>query len=516
MKRILSFCSARPRRSLLLLGALSALPFLWSALFFVPFATLIPAAALLLRESQRSRKRALYGMGFCFFFGYHLPVYSFFLWMYPLESTGMGEGAALFVVLLAWLGLSALHGALYALIFPLFSLLTHKGRSVLSPFVFSALWVLAEWITEQGALAFPWSHLASGLWAFTPFLQSASLFGALFVSFLAVLIPSLLAVSHRQRRSLWAFVALGLFCANLGYGIAVSFRPAEGESLRITAVQGNILSGEKWEEGRLSHILDTYLTLSEEGAGSDLILWPETAVPVNLSLAADFERQYAALSEKLEAPILMGAFLSHESGQTMNAVVAVDENGRYAAYAKRHLVPFGEYLPWRGLLTCVLPVLGEINQLSSDLKAGEDSAVMEAAGVKIGALVCFDSAFPSLSREAVRDGAELLVMATNDSWYKDSPATVQHMSQCVLRAVENRRSVAVAANSGISALITPEGEVTSLLPPLVEGTLTGDVAVVQSRTLYSLAGDAPLLMGAVLLCLGAILIPTKESDDERN
>ncbi len=510
MKPFLCFFSSHPRLSFFVLGALCALPFLFSFLFLVPFAALIPAAALLFREARERKKRSLFSMGFCFFFGYHLPVYSFFLWMYPLESTGLGAGAALGIVCLAWLGLSALHGALFAAVFPLFSLISRRASSVLTPLVFSCLWVAVEFITEQGTLAFPWSRLASGLWAFTPFLQSASLLGSLFVSFLAVLIPSLLADALTHKRSAAAFGALGLFCLNLGYGVAVSFRPWEGEStLTVTAVQGNILSGEKWQEGQLGRILETYFALSEEGAGSDLILWPESAVPVDLSLAPAYEALYADLSRKLKAPILMGTFLSHESGRQQNAVVAVDENGVFASYAKRHLVPFGEYVPWRGLLTAVVPALGEINQLSSDLLAGTDSEVMDVEGVKIGALVCFDSAFPALSRDACLDGARLLVLATNDSWYKDSPATVQHLSQSVLRAVENRRSVAVAANSGISAFISPQGQVTSLLEPLVEGTLTDEVGIHSSLTLYTLWGDAPLLIACTALCFAAFLTRKK-------
>lgn len=499
MKRLLSLALGHPFPLVFLCGLLCALPFCLNETFLLPFVALIPVYLVLERQIQAKKKRYL--LGFCFFIGYNLPIYCFFLWMHPLDSTGMSHGASLAVVIFAWLGITLVHAAVSAFLFPLFALVSKKRISLLSPFAFAALWVLFELLFEWGTFAFPWNRLALGLYRFTPFIQSASLLGSLFISFLTVLIPALLAHSHRQRRPVGALLALGLFLANLGCGLLCPlFAPAVTEKRIVSTVQNDVLSGDAREANFISQLLSTYTSLSRQCQGSDIILWPEVAIPVNLSLAPDFEALYADLSRELSAPILMGAIRS-ENGHQQNAVVAIDENGAYAYYAKRHLVPFGEYLPWRDFFDAVLPALGQLNQLDSDLIAGTDSALMEADGVKVGALVCFDSAFSSLSRDAALDGARLLVLATNDSWFKDSPSTTQHLAQCVFRAVENRRSTAVSAYSGVSAFISPEGEILSSLPALEKGTLTQELPLRNDLSLYTLVGDLPL----TLLCLGLVL-----------
>ena len=185
-----------------------------------------------------------------------------------------------------------------------------------------------------------------------------------------------------------------------------------------------------------------------------------------------------------------------KNGDTYNAITCFFPDGSVerAPYSKQHLVPFGEYLPMEGFIRAVLPQLADLNLFSSPLTPGKDSAVLDTEFGKVGRLVCFDSIYETLARRSVADGAEILLLSTNDSWYLDSPAVYQHNAHAQLRAVENGRSILRSANTGISSLITPTGEVTDFLEPLVKGTVVGTAITASHRTLYSYVGELWVLL----------------------
>jgi len=144
-------------------------------------------------------------------------------------------------------------------------------------------------------------------------------------------------------------------------------------------------------------------------------------------------------------------------------------------YSKQHLVPFGEYVPLRPLIETLIPPLAELVLSSDDIDAGEGANVIETGEFAIGALICFDSIYEELTYDSVRNGAELICLATNDSWFSDSAALYMHNAQAQIRAIESGRYVTRAANTGISTVITPRGEVISMLDPLVEGNVYATV-----------------------------------------
>ncbi|MBQ5662355.1 MAG: apolipoprotein N-acyltransferase, partial [Clostridia bacterium] len=178
-----------------------------------------------------------------------------------------------------------------------------------------------------------------------------------------------------------------------------------------------------------------------------------------------------------------------------------DGSIRESFYAKRHLVPFGEYVPMRGVITALLPFLANISMLEDDLTPGTDSNLFSVNGTEVGGLVCFDSIYEVLALDAARDGAKLIALGTNDSWFRDSAAVYMHMAQARLRAVENGLPVARAANTGVSALITAKGELVELLPPLEEGYLAGSLTPGGGGTLYTAVGNL-----FVYLCLAFYLL----------
>ena len=483
-------------------GFLCSLPLVLPQTFALSFFALALCFFLYCGVLESGEKKGFYSKGFIFFFCYNIPVYSFFLWMHPLDFVGLSDALSLALLSFCVLGISALHASLFAAVFPLSALLSRRRAGIPCALCFGGLWVLCEWIAEQGVLGFPWNRLALGQYLFTAFIGSASLFGSLFVSLLVVLIGSFAGLAAYKRTPVPALVSAAILAADLICGSAWVVNVTK--ELSVAVVQANVLSGQKWDDGHLERIVEDHLSLTRSAKKSDLILWPETAIPIDMGTDPYMEEFYSSLSGELGAPMLVGTLITDGDG-TKNCVAYVDEAGVFNTYAKRHLVPVGEFLPAEELLGKLLPFLSQINVLSDPLTPGDSASVAEAAGVKIGSLVCFDSVFAPLAADSVRNGAEMIFLATNDSWYKDSPATTQHLAQSVLRAVENRRSVVIAANSGISGVIDPDGRVKAQLAPLTQGVLEERVRICRDRTLYTDAGDAPVLAMSAAFAASALI-----------
>ena len=170
-------------------------------------------------------------------------------------------------------------------------------------------------------------------------------------------------------------------------------------------------------------------------------------------------------------------------------------------YSKRHLVPFGEFVPLRDVFEILIPPLTELSMISSDLGEGVSAQVFELDETNIGSLICFDSIYDELARDSVRSGAKILAVSTNDSWFLDSAALDMHNAQAKLRAIENRRYVVRSANTGISSIISPRGEEMSSVERLVGGQITAEVYSVESKTLFTHIGNL-----FVYLCIAVIVI----------
>ncbi len=502
MKRFCNFFE-KPYALLALSALCAALPLTVPELFPLSWVAFVPFFLVILRSVEKGRLRSALLRGVFFGFLYHALVYFWFLWLYPLDFAGLDRVASIFVVLLAWLGISLLHGALFAIPTLLCHLASRKIQN--RPFLlFTAVIgiLFAEWIPTLSDLAFPWIRLSLGHYKAPILIQFASVLGIYGVDFLLLVFSALLTLAltsiDRKRRLALLLSAALLFTSNLLFGALRLSNVEEGETITVSSIQGCVLSGEKWSG---QSALDTFVDLSRRAPDSDLILWPESAVPVNLATYPELLEEYQALSEELNTPIMMGCFWKLE-GKTSNSVILLDENSVSDVYSKRHLVPFGERMPYRPLLSRLLPVLEEINMLSSDLAMGEGSVVIDGEKGSMGSIICFESLFPELTRQSVQDGAELIVLVTNDSWYKDSPGVWQHLAHAVFRSVENSRSTARCANSGVSAFIDSRGRIRSLLGPLEKGVLTDSLSFSEERTVYTAVGDL-LLPCLVVLWLFA-------------
>ncbi len=505
----------------LILGAvLTALTLIFPEVGILEWLTMIPLVlgAMRLCERQDTTLKRAFGYGFLTVYVFYVVIYHWIVNLYPLDFVGMDEASSAVVVALGWFGLPVLQGIVGGAIFWLFRLLykTNLMRApILRPFAFAALWVVFEWSSTLTWMGVPWGRLALGQVKLLPMLQSISYFGSYFVTFLIVAVNGLfaLAVLHNRRAALSLSLAAVLFFGNFGVGLIKRSLPSAETGTKLTAavIQGNIDSHEKWGTDAYAHFEKTYGSLTREAAeaGAELIVWPESVCSLELNQKRFAQRFVSELAQECKATILVGSFYGDEEDaeKYYNALYLVTPDGviHDEVYAKQHLVPFGEYVPMRELILTLIPPLAELSALDNDVTPGESSALFETEWGKIGSLICFDSIYEDLSQKSVRDGAELMVISSNDNWFYDSAAVYQHCAQAQLRAIETGRTYLRAASTGISTVITPDGEAQFYIKPLTKGYALVEVSTASSQTLYTRIGNT-----FVYLCLAfclTLLIP---------
>lgn len=438
----------------------------------------IPAAWVLFslaRDGDGARRVYLraYRYGFFFFMAEYLVNYHWFFSFYPLDFTGMSRASAAVVVAVAWIGLS-----------------------ILASVAGGALFALFEWVETLGWMGVPWGRAALGQLAFgnAVTVMSASLFGSYFVTFLIVSFSFLIAdAACRPKRAaiIRASVALILAAANVVLGAALLAVPEKGHEIRVAAIQGNVSSRDKFQISN-AETVKIYEKLIREAAenGAELIVCPESAFPWNLLKDEGSLGVFRAIACEYDVSIVLGCLEGwRDEQENILALMYPDGSISDVKYSKRHLVPFGEYMPWRDFLSTLIPPLAEISMLEYDIRAGSETAVMTLSdGTRVGGLICFDSIYEELALSSARDGAQILVLGTNDSWFTDSAAVYMHNAQARLRTIETGLPVVRAANTGISSLIDSHGAVHGTLPPLVDGALCGTITT-GSASLYSRTGN---------------------------
>lgn len=490
---------------LVISGILTGLTLIFPQAGFLEWVTLIPVGVFLLRRaSGRDVKgRTLYANGFLFFYCYYLVCFHWFAFLYPLEFiSGMTPFAALVVVIVAWFGLSLLQALMGGLVFVVIKWLFLSPVGVrfpiLKPFMAAGVWSVYEWTQTLGWWGVPWGRLHIGQSEYLVGLQTASWFGSYFITFMLVAVNLLLAYAlmNGAKWKLGCITAAVLLLFQYGAGSAIWFTTdiTDGESVRVACIQGNISSKEKWDKGSMQKTLDVYAEHTEAAAneGAQIVLWPETALPYNLDISASISEYCSSLADKNDIYLLVGAFVYGEDYESINGLICFTPEGERleTVYSKRHLVPFGEYVPMKNIIKALIPPLAELVMTSDDIASGEGANIIDAGGVAVGGLICFDSIYEELTLESVREGAELICLATNDSWFSDSSALYMHNAQAQMRAIESGRWIARAANTGISTVITPRGEVKEELDPLVDGRIVYDVYTAERTTLWSVIGNS--------------------------
>ena len=487
-------------------GLLTGLTLIFPKVGFIEWITMIPVCAiLLLRATDRETKlRSLYLDGLVFFCSFYIVCYHWFAYLYPLEFVdGMTPRAAIVVVVLAWLGLSLLQALMGGLVFVLagvfFRTRLCQKAAFARIFIAAGLWAVFEWIQTIGWWGVPWGRLPIGQSEYIVGLQTASLLGSYFITFLLVTLNCLLAyaIVYPPRIKISVIVAVSLLVFQYGVGaILWTFADITSENaIRVACIQGNISSSDKWSADSDVKTTEVYRRLIIQAAeeGAELILLPETAFPYDFDSDrySRFNDMFGGISKEYGIYIVVGAYTREGEKDSLNSLVCYSPDGDRidTVYSKRHLVPFGEYVPKRPLVDTLIPPLADLVLSSDDIDPGEGANVMLAGDVGLGGLICFDSIYESLAYESVREGANIICLSTNDSWFSDSAALYMHNAQAQLRAIENGRYVIRAANTGISTVITPRGEIIERLEPLVEGNVYATVYAKDNMTLNTRVGN---------------------------
>jgi apolipoprotein N-acyltransferase len=434
------------------------------------------------------------------------------------------------------------------------------------PALFAApfIWVSLEWVRSNlSFLALPWALLAHSQYQYLAVMQIASITGAYGVSFLIVLVNAVLAavvcqyyerlkipphlpfskggatafqkegiiapplskedrgefrISTKEKLSL-VIIAASLLLFTLVYGYFAITNTITGNRTKISVVQGNIEQTKKWNPRYAREIMQTYAGLTEAAAKDQpaLVVWPETATPGAINLNPRLRFELKEIAKRAGTYVLLGSAQNQkfvEKGakklRNVNSAFLLDpqpktmENQRYD---KIRLFPFGEYLPYNGIIPWSLINVREF----TDCMPGKEFTVFQLPDFRFGVIICWENAFPDLVRQFVKRGAQFIINITNEAHFGRTAAPYQLVSTSVFRAVENRVFVVRCANTGVSCIIDPYGRIIDRVKDekgqdiFVRGVVSGWIIPLDSRTIYTRYGDWfvwVVIIGSLVFLLG--------------
>ncbi len=377
----------------------------------------------------------------------------------------------------------------------------HAWRGRVAPWLLPLVWVCVEFLRSFGTLGFPWIALANSQTGFQLPIQNAEIFGIYGLSFWVILVNVLVVeLWHARGKLIPALILVGVFLFPWLSGWLLLPEVPE-PTLRVGVVQPNVNAAEKWMPEIRDRHFNQLIALTRRAAvdSPDVVFWPEAATPAYLRRSGrGYMRQIREELRLLKFPVVTGMpdFVRRADSDIpyyYNAVGFLDSLGlRDQQYNKIHLVPFGEYIP----LSKWIPALNSLNLGQGNFTHGTDYTVFtlsnpsaEVDSVTFSVGVCFETTFPGLNRRFVREGASFLVGVVNDAWYQTSSGPYQHASQARYRAVEFRRPMVRAANTGISMVIDQAGRVIARLGLNKEGVFTARIAPATGLTFYARFGD---------------------------
>ncbi|MBI4367980.1 MAG: apolipoprotein N-acyltransferase [Candidatus Omnitrophica bacterium] len=438
----------------------------------------------------------------------------------------------------------------YAVYFGLFGIVTYwflkRGHFFLSLFMIPSAWTVLEWVrTEIPVWGFGWNLLAYSQASNLDVAGIAGLFGAYGVSWIIVFANLSIfflihfEMTHQKSEApvvLFSITALGLVLAF--FSLYQTNRPAlpQQGNVRLAVIQANIPQVIKWDSKHQSAILETYEKLTRfvsYDEKPDLIVWPEAAFPGYFNSDRARESVFR-LEQGLQIPILLGAphldILEDGRERAYNSAYLLDRRlSLENRYDKVRLVPFGEYVPWRGFFRPIGIERFAYSLGVSDFEAGGEQRVFSlrrpdtAVGErKFSVLICFEDTFPFLARKSAERGAQFLLVVTNDAWFGKSAAPYQHLQASIFRAIENGVPVIRSANTGVSAFIDPDGKVSDRVrdkrgkDTFIVGGLVRSISLTDQITFYRKGGYQFPFYCFILMIAGMVFTFIRPSFPHRN
>ncbi len=373
---------------------------------------------------------------------------------------------------------------------------------------FSFIFITGEWLQEHILfLPFPWARLGVIASPFTTFIQSASVFGSLFISFLIVMINGTIAFiilnyKHVPKAIAASICILILITANMSFGILSLIRTYSQEKyINVCLVQGNFSDMNKWT-ATSEDTLFQYLSLTDEAITpqTNIVFWPETAIPTYIN-RSDIANKITDYTSKENIILITGAFYdktNNNSTENFNSIYISDNSGKINyVYSKQYLVPFGEMFPLYKQIS-KMPVFDTLFAGRIICSPGKESGCVNTEYGRFAAVICYESIFPICTRNSVKDGAEFIAVLSNDSWFGNSHAIYQHYSNSIMRAVENRRYLVRCANTAVTAIIDSNGREVISAPYYQPSAINSAIILNSQKSIYTRIGDVIVIPGIFL------------------
>jgi apolipoprotein N-acyltransferase len=453
-------------------------------------------------------------------------------------ALGLVFGLAFFVPLLSWSGvyvgvvpwfalavLQSLYLALLGAAVPVALRWSARGRAGLAAGVVAALWVGQEALRDRTPYGgFPWARLAFSQ-ADSPFGHLAAIGGAPLVTFAVALSGALLAVGvvrvvDRSSVVTATLAATGAVAVAV-VGLLVPL-PVGGPQVRVAAIQGDVPDAGLDFNAERRAVLDNHARVTHEladrvAAGTtrapDLVVWPENGSDLDPFLQADARSVIDGAVSAIGAPTLVGAVLQRPTGRLTNAsIVWTPGIGPGDLYAKRHPVPFAEYIPSRGFYRLLS---SKVDLVRQDFVAGDRVGALKLGPARVGVAICFEVAYDDVVRDTVRAGADLLVVQTNNATFGRTDEAVQQLAMSRLRAIEHGRAVAHVSTVGVSALINPDGTMLTTSSLFEPAALEADLPLRTRLTWADRLGAWPEAVLSLLGLVGVAAVPLRRARGRR-
>ncbi len=382
---------------------------------------------------------------------------SFFLLNYWLVDAISRYGGLPRVIAFSMIVLLSMYLASYLFIFSLF--FEEASSERFSYIIIPSLFLALENIRSHFLTGFPWGIMGLTMEKPIELLQTASFIGAAGCSFIVVMVNFMVYKAIKGKKVyIAASVLVVLSLYTIGKARLHHCREHKGSWISVTICQPNIDQGVKWDERYVDTTFSILYSLFKEGKGSDLILFPETAIPGYLNRGSYLFDRTIEIVKRFPVFLGTGALYRDKYGNDYNSFFLISPDLSVERYDKIHLVPFGEYFP----LSSKFSFLKKLS-LSGNFNSGRRFKVFHIKNCSFGVLICFESIFPEMSKRYIELGADFLINITNDGWFGLSPGPYQHFSFSIFRAVENGVWLIRCANTGISAFISPYGNVVKFL-----------------------------------------------------
>jgi apolipoprotein N-acyltransferase len=392
-------------------------------------------------------------------------------------------------------------------------LISQGGRPAL--FFLPAAWVATEYLRGFFFGGFPWVPLGNSQVTVLAVAQVASVFGVYGLSALVAFVNAAIAFvgfSTGRSRLMAGVATVAVLIGIAAWGswrVAEGSLTREGTALRVGLIQGNVAQEDKLNRTPQTdrRIFTSYLAMTRDAVrrGAEYVIWPESSTPFTFGHDAVGEAALRDLAREVGVPILFGSdqIVAEPELRQYNAAFLLGPDGETeAVYRKIHLVPFGEFFPLQEWLTFAAPLVRRFLPFTP----GDKVVILPVNGHATSTAICYEVVFPSLMRDAVLQGSELLTTVTNDGWYGTSSAPYQHFEMASMRAIEEGRYMARSANTGISGVVDPYGRVVQASAIFEQVGLVAEVRLLTGRTIYSQIGDVIAYVGIALTMIALVAV----------